>query len=357
MTPIGLASPKALIAGVMASALLGATGALGSSVAAAESDDDGGSGQTVFVLGGAKGPGIPWDDYVNRTGRGYYPHAQRVVVDYPAGMIYGRLPAALVPGTDLATPTVGESVVAGTDNLDRAIRGNSGPAVAVGLSEGTLVLNAEQARLANDPTAPPSDQLSFTVFSDPSRSFLALFPPGTYLPVVDYTVQRPVESQYDTNVVVAEYDFIADFPDRPENLISLANAMIGGVTVHTPVAFSSPADVPPENITTTTNSRGGTTTTFLVPTKSLPLTQPLREAGVSTALADEIDRTLRPEVDAGYARNDGRVAPAPAKALAPPADIDGIVHPTNPVNINGVLDPTSQANLDGFLKQARDLFP
>ena len=56
-----------------------------------------------------------------------------------------------------------------------------------------MVLDAVQARLADDPTAPPPDQLSFTVFSDPSRehSFLALFPPGTYIPILDYTVQEP----------------------------------------------------------------------------------------------------------------------------------------------------------------------
>ncbi|MFY9917355.1 MAG: PE-PPE domain-containing protein [Mycobacterium sp.] len=375
MNSVGRASPKALLAGVMAGALLCSTGALGGGVAAAESDDNGDAGQTLFVLGGARGPGIPWDDYVSRAGRGYHPNAQRVVVDYPAGMIYGRLPEEVFPGSDLATASVGESVAAGTDNLDAAIRSRKGPAVAVGLSEGTMVLDAEQARLANDPTAPPPDQLSFTVISDPARGVLTEFPPGTYLPIVDYTVQPQVESQYHTNVVIAEYDAIADFPDRPWNLISLANAVIAGATVHTSVAFGSPADVPPENITTTTNSRGGTTTTYLVPTKQLPLTQPLRDAGVSSEFTDEIDRALWPEVRAGYARYDGRVAQASSQPPAAPvnleapvsleagldptarANLDGIVHPTNPVNINPVLDPTSQANLDGFLKQARGLFP
>ena len=346
-------TPKALVAAATAGVVIAATAAPGVAMA----QDAGGEGDTAFVLGGARGPGIPWLDYTNRAGRGYYPNADRVIVDYPAGMIYGRLPAQLSRGSDLATASVGESVAVGADNLDAAIRAGNGRAVAIGLSEGTLVLDAEQARLASDPTAPPPDQLSFTVFSDPSRSFLKLFPEGTYLPVLDYTVRRPVESQYHTNVVVAEYDFIADFPDRPENLISLANAIIGGVTVHTPVAFSSPDDVPAANITTTSNSRGGTTTTYLVPTHQLPLTQPLRDAGVSAELTDQIDKTLRPNVDAGYARNDGRAAPTPAPPPAVPVDLDGIVHPTNPVNINGVLDPTSQANLDGFLKQARDMFP
>ena len=114
------------------------------------------------------------------------------------------------------------------------------------------MLNAEQARLAHDPTAPPPDQLSFTMFGDPAgshgfgQSFLtAMFPPGTFIPVIDYTMPKPVESQYDTTVVVTAYDGIADFPDRPENLVSVAQRARGGGFVHTPVAFTSPADVPP----------------------------------------------------------------------------------------------------------------
>ena len=191
-----------------------------------------------------------------------------------------------MPGSGLDGPGVGESVVVGTDNLDAAIRGSaSGRDVAVGLSEGTLVLDAEQARLAHDPTAPPPDQLSFTMFGPPAcshgfgQSFLTeMFPPGTFIPVIDYTMPKPVESQYDTTVVVTAYDGIADFPDRPENLVSVANAFMGAAIVHTPAAFTSPADVPPQNIRTTTNSRGGTTTTYLVPAKYLPLTLPLRYA-------------------------------------------------------------------------------
>lgn len=55
----------------------------------------------------------------------------------------------------LNSPTVGSSVSAGTNNLDAAIRSTDGPIFVAGLSQGTLVLDREQARLANDPTAPP----------------------------------------------------------------------------------------------------------------------------------------------------------------------------------------------------------
>lgn len=290
---------KKLLAGAVAAGIVSSAGGLGGGVAAAD---------TAYVVGGAKPPGIPWFAITDQIGRGYYPNATRDIVDYPAGTLLGPLPAAFWP--DLATPTVGQSIVTGADNLDAAIRSTRGPGVAVGLSEGTLVLDAEQERLAHDPTAPPRDQLSFTVFVDPSRSFLHLFSPGTYIPIVDYTVPQPVESQYDTTVVAAQYDCFSDFPDRPWNLVSLANSLVGGATVHTAAAFTSLADVPPENITTTTNSRGATTTTYLVPFKQLPLTLPLRTLGVPDEVVDQIDDALRPMVDAGYSRNDGRPSSA-----------------------------------------------
>jgi len=58
--------------------------------------------------------------------------------------------------------------------------------------------------------------------------------------------------------------------------------------------------VPAQNITTTVNDRGGTTTTFVVPTERLPLTQPLRTAGFPDVAVDALDDVLRPVIDAAY---------------------------------------------------------
>jgi diacyltrehalose acyltransferase len=320
---------KKLLAGVVAAGLLGSAGGLGAGLAAAE---------TAYVVGGARGPGIPWWDYTNRAGRGYYPNANRVIVDYPAGMLYGQLPKLFGPTASLATTSPGESIATGAENLDAAIKGGSGPAVSIGLSEGTLVLDTEQARLANDPAAPPPDQLSFTVFSDPTRGhgfghgFMAMFDPGTYFPIVGVTQREHVESQYDTNVVVAEYDGVADFPDRPTNLLSVANAIFGAHYVHTPAAFTSPADVPPENIRSSTNSRGGTTTTFMLPSPQLPLTMPLRELGLHSE-ADQLDQALRPIVDEGYSRTD---------------------YTSTPVT---TIDPEGQANIKAAMETIKSLLP
>ena len=45
-------------------------------------------------------------------------------------------------------------------------------------------------------------------------------------------------------------------------------------------------------------------TTYLVPTENLPLTQVFRDVGVPDALVDKADQVLRPVVDAGYVRHD-----------------------------------------------------
>ncbi|MDT5189594.1 MAG: diacyltrehalose acyltransferase, partial [Mycobacterium sp.] len=234
---------------------------------------------TAYALGGAHVLGIPYDEYIRRTGADWFPGMKRQKVDYPAGQVQGhvlerlfpgigRVGEEIYPGIGLDGPSIGESVDEGEVNLDTAIR-NGGPGRAMGLSEGALVLNAVKARLANDPTAPPPDQLSFATFGDPlakspfGESFLTqMFPVGSVVPAMDYRIPAPVESQYHTDQFVSAYDSIADFPDRPDNLFALANSIAGLATGHTAIAFTNPSNVPPQNIITTVNSKGATTTTY-----------------------------------------------------------------------------------------------
>lgn len=326
---------KRFLAGAFALGFVGSAAGLGT--ASAE--------ETTFAVGGAKPPGVPWQDFTAHVGQGYYPNFSRAVVDYPGGVFDQLLP----PGV----PGVGPSVVIGQGNLDSMIReASGGPNVAVALSEGGLVLDAEQAHLVNDPTAPPRDQLAFTTFGSPvgthafGGSFLStMFPPGTYLPVIEYTVPGPVESQYDTNRVVAAYDLFADFPDRP-NLVSFVNSILGAGFYHTPAAFSNPADVPPQNVRATTNSRGGTTTTYLVPNQHLPLTLPLSYLGVNPGTIASLDAILKPMVDAGYSRNDN---PFTAPTTVSPAGRD-------PLELLGQALP-EVAQITGLVNQARAALP
>ncbi|WP_319458072.1 MULTISPECIES: acyltransferase PE [unclassified Mycobacterium] len=317
------------------------------------------SDRTAYALGGAHVLGIPYDEYIRMTGEDWFPGMKRQNVWYPAGQVQGHVLERLfpgigpvgeqiMPGLGLDGPSIGESVDVGEPQLETAIR-NGGPGTAMGLSEGALVLDAVKAKLANDPTAPPPDQLTFATFGDPvaktpfGESFLTqMFPVGSVVPAMDYQVPAPVESQYHTDQFVSAYDSIADFPDRPDNLFALANSIAGLATGHTAIAFTNPSNVPPQNIRTTVNSRGGTTTTYLVPEQHLPLVLPFKYLGVPEDTLNKLDAILMPRVNAGYSRNDD---PATAPVQVDPVrgfDPAEVTAPASEATFGGGADPMSQ---------------
>lgn len=356
---------KKLLAGVTALVTVSATGCFGVRIASADDTPAGGASSphtstdgTAYALGGAHVLGIPYDEYIRREGAEWFPGLKRQIISYPAGQVQGHVLERLFPGIGrldesfpglgVDGPSVGESVDEGASNLDAAIR-NGGRGTAIGLSEGSLVLEEEQARLANDPTAPPPDQLSFATFGDPvarhafGESFLtAMFPVGSVVPALDYRVPPPFESQYDTKVFVSAYDSIADFPDRPDNMFALANTLMGLATGHTAVAFTNPRMVPPQNIRTTVNSKGAATTTYLIPEKHLPLVMPLAYIGVDEDTLNKLDAILLPRVNAGYSRNDD---PATAPVQVDPVngfDPAAVTAPATQATFGGGADPFSQ---------------
>jgi hypothetical protein len=319
----------------------------------------------AYALGGAHVSGIPYDAYRRAVGRDWYPGLDRQLVDYPAGQVQGHTLERLFPGigtlqgnnplAGLDGPSVGESVDVGAPNVINAVRAG-GPGTAIGLSEGAMVLNETQAQLANDPNAPPPDQLSFAMFGDPvgrhafGESFLTQnFPVGSTVPFLDYRIPAPVDSQYHTDEFVTAYDSIADWPDRPDaNWVSLANAMAGLMTGHTPVAFTNPSMVPAKNIRTTVNSKGATTTTYMIPEQHLPLVFPFKYLGVDDATLNKLDGVLKPMVDAGYSRNDD---PLTAPITVDPLhgyDPAAITAPITQGAYGGAADPVSQI-LSGYL--------
>jgi hypothetical protein len=347
----------------MALGVVGAAGGFGIGVAIADPANpwtpnpspspvgDASTARVVYALGGARPPGIPWVDYTNRAGNQYFPNAKRDLIDYPAGAPFSWVPSMFLPkGYSPDRVTIGVAADDATNNLAKAIRNGDQPAAAVGLSQGTLALDQEQVRLANDPKAPPPDKLQFTTIGDPTghnawgKSFLAgLFPPGSYIPLIDYTMPKPVESQYDANRVVATYDGLSDFPDRPTNLVSDANAFVASAIVHTPAAFTGPGDVPPSNVRTTVNSKGATETSYLIPVNHLPLTLPLRYLGMSDGFVDQIDSVLQPIVDSGYSRYDD-----PQNR---PVSVDP-VHGMDPI---GILDPATRDTIESGFATARGI--
>lgn len=283
-----------------------------------------------------------------QIGENYYsPDAVRRVIPYPG---------SFWPVTGLDSPTIGRSVDTGTNNLDAAIRSTSGPTSVAGLSQGSLALDREQARLAHDPTAPPPDQLTFIKAGNPDNLLRKAFTPGTHLPVIDYTVPGAVESQYDTVNIVGQYDMFSDPPNHPGNLLADLNAIAAsGYSGHSATAFSDPARVPPWDVRRTTNDLGGTTTTYFIRSGELPLARALvKGAGLPPEAERSIDATLRPMIDRAY---------DPGPAHNPVQIINGITHIPTAISAVNIPVRATMAGVNAatsaltFANIARNLAP
>ena len=188
----------------------------------------------------------------------------------------------------------------GVGQADIAVRQIDGKVVVIGESMGSMVASRLAAELADSSDPPSPNDIRFVLIASPEEGVAQYFKEGTYIPLLNYRVSHVPQSPYPTTIVIGEYDGWADPPDRPWNLVSLANAALGLVYVHGPASWVvDPLDVPSENTTVE-----GTVTTHLVPTEKLPLTRPLRAVGIPDRLVDRADELLRPIVDAGYRRHD-----------------------------------------------------
>jgi hypothetical protein len=284
---------KKLVVGAVAVGMVTWATALGDGVAAADT--------ALIVPGTAPSPYGPLRATYHfnpamepQIGAKYYnPDATRRIINYPG---------SFWPVTGLNSPTVNSSVNTGAHNLDTAIRGTNGPIYVTGLSQGTLALDREQARLAGDPSAPPPGQLTFIKAGDPNNLLSKAFKPGTHLPIIDYTVPGPLQSQYNTINVVGQYDIFSDPMNHPGNLLADLNAITAaGYYGHSATAFSDPSRVAPGDITTTTNGLGATTTTYFIRSPELPLVRALvDDAGLPPEAAGPLGVVLRPMIDRAY---------------------------------------------------------
>ncbi len=205
--------------------------------------------------------------------------------------------------------TLTQSITVGANNLDAAIAKSlaAGDTVTVvGLSAGALVVDEEIRRLDAKTTSPDKSKLTFVVIADSSR---CNFNKNRYDATIGYQYRVPVESKYNVKVVTGQYDGYADFPDRPTNVTAVTNAMLGAQIVHIPSMLAPLSAVPAANIKTTTNIKGGVTTSYLVPTKTLPLVT------MNPKLAPQ-EAALRKQIDSAYIRNDPKTAAAATTVAA-----------------------------------------
>ena len=107
---------------------------------------------------------------------------------------------------------------------------------------------AEQLAKSTDPR---TEDISVVLIAPPEAGVAEYFKEGTFIPILNYTITRIRPSPYPTTIVIGEYDGWSDPPDRPWNLASSANALLGIAYVHGPPSFT--ADV--SGLTPTTDRR------------------------------------------------------------------------------------------------------
>ena len=324
---------------------------------------------TAYALGGAHVLGIP----VRRV---HPPHGRRLVPRSERGRS-STIPRARSRATswsgcspvsagigDRSSPArsrrpqhrrVGRRRRAEPDQRDprRAVPGSRS-----GCPRARSVLNAVKARLANDPTAPPPDQLSFATFGDPvgkhafGESFLTQNVPRRQRRARRWTTACPRRWRASTTPTSSSPPTTASPTGRIGRTTGCRSPTrsSGLATGHTAVAFTNPSMVPPQNIRTTVNSRGATTTTYMIPEQHLPLVLPFKYLGVDRGHAESSStRCCKPMVNAGYSRNDDP-ATAPITGGSGARLRPGGRSPRRPTQaaFGGAADPVSQI-LSGYL--------
>jgi hypothetical protein len=191
-----------------------------------------------------------------------------------------------------------KALAEGVTQTTAAVLDTNGKVVVIGESMGSMVAWRVADELAKN-GSPRTEDISFVLIASPDVGISEYFKEGTYIPILNYRIGRVADSAYDTTIVVGEYDGWSDPPDRPWNVVSSANAILGIAYVHGPPSFTADVSGLPYE-----ESENGNVKSYLVPTKHLPLTQVFRDVGVPNTLVDKADEVLRPVIDAGYVRHD-----------------------------------------------------
>jgi hypothetical protein len=268
---------------------------------------------TALWVRGASVVEIPIVEVLARVPAGY----RLQQVDYPAG---------LWPWTGLDTATGAHSIAVGVPALDQAIRAvpGQGRTLVIGESLGSLVVDQQLRDLAARPDAPDPAAVRFEVIAAPGRpgGLLSYLPVGSYEPLTGTRIKPVPETPYDVTVIKLQYDAIASWPDRPWHLLSVLNAVAGGVFYHGTDHYGNAAQdvingrVSPEHISTAVNSQGGVTTTYTVQ-QNPALLHPLEPIFPEAVAA--VNKVLAPIINLGYSE----LTPDAGPHLAPGGQLIG----------------------------------
>lgn len=215
------------------------------------------------------------------------------------------------------------SVDQGVTALQSDVAGDPAP-VIFGYSQGAEVVSvykrAFNAQYANPAQGTVTPTPTYVVIGNPNRpnggfssrlSLLGLPPiggsPGDAIPTPTETAGA-VPGQITTYDFAHQYDFFADFPNRPLNPVALANAALGAILSHATYQDVSPSDA-------ILQDKFGDTAYYLIPVPVLPLLQPLAALGVPRPIIAALDAPLRVLVEAGYDRTISPGQPSTAQFL------------------------------------------
>ncbi|MBX7451790.1 PE-PPE domain-containing protein [Mycolicibacterium sp. 3033] len=226
------------------------------------------------------------------------------------------------------------------NNLDEALRdGTTGRQYVFAYSQGARVVSLWLQTRSQVEGAPTPDDLGFVLMGNPGRKYGGA--DGDWDQVIPDTDYHVID-------VSRQYDAASDFPDNPFNLLALLNANAGFLFVHQDYEDVDIYD--PANYVWTE----GNTTYVYVPTKNLPLLEPLRWVGLS-ALADALNEPLKEIVERAYDRSylpaqPGLPEPAPEPEPEPetPGEDEGTVDdgPAEPAATLAAAKTTSDVPTD-----------
>lgn len=189
-------------------------------------------------------------------------------------------------------PLVPEGVTAFNDAVTTA----NEPIVVFAYSQGTQIAQQWLKAHLNDPNIPSPNDMTFVLLGNSTRPY------GGSLNFLGAVGDVWPKSDYQVVDIARQYEYSADYPTNPLSpfyQLAVLNASLGGWYLHDYTPVENPDVInSPDN----TVWKVGNTTYVLIPTKNLPLLEPLRAFGLN-ALADSLNQPLKDLIDTAYYRD------------------------------------------------------
>jgi hypothetical protein len=320
----------------------------------------------ALIMGGTEepdpGPPYPMDvnlDYIVPNLPTIYPGTTDTTTVLPT-------PEQFFPLPGYSELTVGQSMVQGLHDLQTALAEEPAgtDTIVFGYSQSATIATDELDEIENGTLTNPPDpaDLAFILAGDPNNpdgGLLERFD-GLYLPGINMAFNGATpDSAYPTDIYTNEYDGVSDFPQYPGNVVADVNALLGVFYAHD-YSDLTPAQVG-SAVVEAVSPGAGDTTYYFIPTQTLPLLEPLAQAGAPQWLIDLLTPALRVLVDLGY----GSIGPSLGDEYAnlpTPASLFELVNPITVTSdlLTGVQQGVTAALVDaGLLPQSSmpDIYP